>query len=104
MRFAKVIGTVTLNRSHPSFAGATLKLAVPLSLDNLTGKSTDEGETFVLYDQLSAGIGDVCLVSDGGEAAQPFKPELKPVDAYNSALIDYYHIAEERSDEANGGP
>jgi len=26
--------------------------------------------------------------SEGGEAAQPFQPEGKPVDAYVSALID----------------
>lgn len=92
MRFAKVIGTVVLNRSHPTFHGATLKLAVPLSLDNLTGKSDEEGESFVLWDQLGAGIGDVCLISDGGEATQPFRPELKPVDAYNSALVDHCEI------------
>lgn len=76
-----------------------MKLAVPLSLENMTHRSEDEGESFVLYDQLGAGIGDVCLVSDGAEAAQPFRPALKPVDAYNSALIDHYHIDEKWNEQ-----
>ena len=32
MRIARVIGTVTLNRWHPSLAGAALRLAVPMTL------------------------------------------------------------------------
>ena len=35
MRIGKVIGTVTLSRSHPSLAGASYRMVVPLSLDNL---------------------------------------------------------------------
>ena len=37
MRIGKVIGTVTLNRPHPSLAGATFKLVAPLTWDNLAG-------------------------------------------------------------------
>ena len=37
MRIGKVIGTVTLSRSHPSLAGASYRMVVPLSLDNLIG-------------------------------------------------------------------
>ena len=33
-------------------------------------------------------IGQLVAFSEGGEAAQPFQPEGKPVDAYISALID----------------
>jgi hypothetical protein len=32
-------------------------------------------------------IGTVTL-SEGGEAAQPFRPLNKPVDAYNAAILD----------------
>jgi len=35
MRIGDVIGTVTLNRAHPSIRGKRLKLAVPLAWDNL---------------------------------------------------------------------
>ena len=88
MRIAKVIGTVTLSKQHPSLKGAIWRLAVPLSLDNLTGESTSEGESFVVYDELSAGEGSLIAVSEGAEAAQPFYPNVMPIDAYNGAILD----------------
>jgi len=88
MRIAQVIGTVTLNRCHPSLAGACYRLAVPLTLADLTGNGEPKGETLVVYDELGAGIGSRIAISEGGEAAQPFYPEVKPVDAYNAALLD----------------
>ena len=92
MRIGKIIGTVTLNRAHPSFTGATLKLAVPLSLANLTGASKPTAEPLVVYDELGAGLGSYIALSEGGEAAQPFRPQLKPVDAYNAAILDQIDI------------
>ena len=41
-----------------------------------------------MYDDLGAGLGSRIAVSEGGEAAQPFLPEMKPVDAYNAAILD----------------
>ena len=38
MRIADVVGTVTLNRSHPSLLGARFKLVVPLNWENLAGR------------------------------------------------------------------
>ena len=35
MRIAEIIGTVTLNRAHPSLTGARLLVAVPFSLKGL---------------------------------------------------------------------
>jgi len=94
MRIAEVIGTVTLNRCHPSFQGATLKLAVPLSRENLTGKQSPQADQLVVWDDLGSGVGSRIALSEGGEAAQPFYPELKPVDAYNAALLDQIDIEE----------
>jgi microcompartment protein CcmK/EutM len=88
MRIGKVIGTVTLSRSHASMQGARYRLAVPLSLTNLRGDSSDEAEELVVYDELGAGIGSLIAISEGAEAAQPFRPDLKPVDAYNAAILD----------------
>jgi len=92
MRIGKIIGNVTLNRSHPSLQGATYKLAVPLSLAELANdaKGSLEGaaEVLVVYDELGAGQGSLIAISEGGEAAQPFLPEEKPVDAYNAAILD----------------
>ena len=88
MRIAQIIGSVTLSRSHPLLAGATYRIAVPLSLANLSGTSHDDAEELVLYDEFAAGHGSLVAISEGGEAAQPFYPEMKPIDAYNAAILD----------------
>ena len=92
MRIGEVIGTVTLNRAHPSLTGGRFKLVVPLSLANLTGQSNERAEEFTVYDELGAGMGNLIAISEGREAAQPFHPDVKPVDAYNAAILDAVHI------------
>jgi microcompartment protein CcmK/EutM len=87
MRIAKVVGTVTLNRCHPSFQGARLRLVVPLSLAELRGQQPQADE-MVVWDDNAAGIGNLVAMSEGAEASQPFRPDLKPVDAYASAILD----------------
>jgi ethanolamine utilization protein EutN len=42
----------------------------------------------VAWDDLGAGDGQLVAFSEGGEAAQPFRPLDKPVDAFIAALID----------------
>ena len=88
MRIAKIVGTVTLNRSVPEFVGARLRLAVPMSLANLAGNEEPAADELVLWDELGSGLGDLVALSEGGEAAQPFRPNNKPVDAYNAAILD----------------
>ncbi len=88
MRIGTVIGTVTLCRSHPSLRAASYRLAVPLSLANLRDNFDELAEEFVVYDELGAGLGSQIAISEGAEAAQPFRPELKPIDAYNAAILD----------------
>jgi microcompartment protein CcmK/EutM len=88
MRIAKVIGTVTLNRCHPSFHAARLRLVVPLSLAELRGERDPQADELVVWDELGAGLGSLIAVSEGAEATQPFRPDLKPVDAYASAILD----------------
>jgi ethanolamine utilization protein EutN len=92
MRIGRIIGTVTLNRSHPLLAGGTYRIAVPLSLANLTGESKEIAEELVLFDQLGAGQGSIVAISEGREAAQPFHPEVKPIDAYNAAILDNVEV------------
>jgi microcompartment protein CcmK/EutM len=92
MRIGKVIGTVTLNRWHPSLARACLRLAAPLTLDELCHGDEPSAEEFVVFDELSAGNGSVIAISEGGEAAQPFQPQEKPVDAYNAAILDSVYV------------
>jgi len=92
MRIAKVVGTVTLNRCHPSFEGASLRLAVPLSLAELKGEREPQADEMVVWDENGAGLGSLIAVSEGAEATQPFRPDLKAVDAYASALLDEVNI------------
>ena len=93
MRFAKLIGTVTLNQSVAEFEAATLKAVVPLNLNELRRKDTNSADFLVMWDELGAGNGDLVALSEGGEAAQPFRPALKPVDAYNAAILDELDVS-----------
>ena len=88
MRIADVIGTITLNRQHPSLIGKQFKLATPLSWDNLAGRFDDRLEDIVVMDELGAGLGSRIGVSEGREAAVPFHPQIIPLDAYNAAILD----------------
>jgi len=88
MRIGDVIGTVTLNRSHPSLVGARFKLVAPLNWDNLAGRFDERLDEIAVYDELGAGVGSRIAVSEGREAAMPFYPEVKPIDAYNAAILD----------------
>ena len=91
MRIAKVIGTVTLSQWHESFAGASLRLVVPLSLAELRGDKPQADE-MVVWDENGAGVGSLIAMSEGGEASQPFRPAEKPVDAYASAILDEINL------------
>jgi ethanolamine utilization protein EutN len=88
MRIAEVIGTVTLSRVHPRLAGARWVVGVPFSLDALRAGGPPDGEDLVIFDALRAGRGDRIGFSEGGEAAAPFYPEKKPVDAYCACILD----------------
>ncbi len=88
MRIGEVIGTVTLNRCHPSLSGASLKLVMPLTWDNLSGLSDESVGEIAVFDELGAGVGSRIALSEGREAAMPFYPDVKPIDAYNAAILD----------------
>ena len=92
MRIAEVIGTVTLSRWHPSLAAGSYRLARPLTLDELTSGATPAGEPLVVYDELGAGMGSRIALSESREAAMPFHPEVKPIDAYNAAILDTVRV------------
>lgn len=97
MRIGEIIGTVTLLRRHPSLTGGSFRLVVPLGLDDLLGKTPPRQEAIVVYDDLGGGLGQRTAISEGGEAAQAFHPEVKPIDAYNAALLDDLNMADYRS-------
>lgn len=92
MRIAEVIGTVTLSRCHPSVTGFRWIIAVPCSLRALRTEGAADGEDLVVCDSLGAGQGQKVGLSEGGEAAMPFIPEKKPVDAYCSCILDSLNV------------
>jgi len=96
MRIAKVIGDVTLSRCLPEYVGASLRVAVALTLDELPRNGlqaeTDNCEILVLWDELGSGHKSLIALSESAEAARPFRPDLKPVDAYNAAILENINL------------
>ena len=94
MRIAEVIGTVTLARVHPSLTGARWVIGVPFSLGALRRDGPPDGEDVVIFDALGAGAGSRVGFSEGAEAAAPFYPARKPVDAYCACILDQIAVSE----------
>ena len=92
MRLAEVIGRITLSRAHPSLQGARWVISLPLPREALTEDSPRRGEEVIAYDDLGASPGAIIALSEGAEAANPFLPTKKPVDAYTAALIDRINL------------
>ena len=65
---------------------------MPLSLADLLGRGEEPAEELPVYDELGAGLGSRIAFSEGREAAQPFHPDMKPIDAYNAAILDTIHL------------
>lgn len=92
MRIMECIGKVTLSKQHPSLRGATWRLAVPLTHAGLNGDPSGRTEPIVVFDELGAGNGSLMAVSESAEAAAPFHPDTKPIDAYNAAILDNVNV------------
>ena len=92
MRIGEVIGTVTLSRGHPSLQNFRWVIAVPYSLHALRDRTRPDGEDLVVLDELGAGNGQCIGFTEGTEAAAPFHPERKPVDAYCACILDHLNI------------
>lgn len=92
MKIHQVLGSLTLSRAHPGYQGARLLVTKPLDRELLGGEAVSGAELVVVWDDLGAGEGALVAVSDGAEAAQPFRPEQKAVDAYCSAILDVVNI------------
>ena len=42
----------------------------------------------MVYDERGAGIGSRIAVAEGPEASAPFLPDRKPINTYNTAILD----------------
>lgn len=92
MRIGEVMGTVTLSREHPSLRKLRWLIALPYSLHALQIAGSPDGEDLVVVDQLGAGNGQKIGFTEGIEAAAPFHPDRKPVDAYCACILDHVNI------------
>lgn len=92
MKIAKVIGTVTLARAHPSILGIPLRAVEILAEIGGRDEAVFGGETVITCDLLGSGIGDLVALAEGPESAQPFYPEIKPIDANTAAILDSIDI------------
>jgi len=77
---------------HPTLAGLRLLVATPFSLADLKDGKAPSGEELVVVDELGAGVGSQIGVSEGREAAMPFHPQRKPVDAYCACILDHVQL------------
>lgn len=50
------------------------------------------GDTIVAWDLCGSGIGDLVALAEGPESSQPFRPEVKPLDASIVALLDHIEL------------
>lgn len=94
MKIHRIIGNVTLSRSHDCYRNARLLVAEPQEHYVLTGQHPNDPELLVVWDDLGAGQDQWVAISDGAEASLPFRPELKAVDAYCSAILDEIYLDE----------
>ena len=88
MKLARTIGTVTLSRSHPAMKAAKLRcVEIVDEIDRIETQPLG-GDTIVAWDLCGSGIGDLVALAEGPESAQPFYPDVKPLDASIVALLD----------------
>ncbi len=88
MKLARTIGTVTLSRSHPAMSGAQLRCIEVVDDIERVNEQPLGGDTVVAWDLCGSGIGDLVAIAEGPESAQPFYPDIKPLDASIVALLD----------------
>lgn len=88
MKIARTIGTVTLARSHPAMRAAALRCVEIAESIGQVDEAVIGGDTVVAWDLCGSGVGDLVALAEGPESAQPFRPEVKPIDASIVALLD----------------
>jgi microcompartment protein CcmK/EutM len=102
MRLAQVKGRVTLNTALPDWPVGALLICEAMDAPALaSGMQQGDGdlvrqkpmpESLVVLDQIGAGVDDLIAISEGREAAMPFHPTKRPIDAYCVAILDTINV------------
>ena len=88
MRLGIVRGHVVLNPAIESFAGKTLVVVEPVTMENLRANNgRGGGKALIAADELGAADGQMVAFTEGREAANPFWPGSVPVDAYCALIV-----------------
>lgn len=88
MKLARTTGTVTLSRFHPALRASRLRLVEIVDDANRIHVQPLGGDSIVAWDLCGCGDGDLVALAEGPESAQPFRPEVKPLDASIVAILD----------------
>jgi len=88
MKLARTIGSLTLSRSHPAMDAAKLRVVEIVDSIDRINQHPLGGDSVVAWDLCGSGIGDLVALAEGPESAQPFRPDIKPLDASIVALLD----------------
>ena len=92
MKIARVIGNTTLGRMDPTLHASNLRcVEVVESIDDIANL-TPGGDLIVAWDLCGCSNGDLVALAEGPEAAAPFKPDVKPLDASIVAILDHCEI------------
>mgnify|MGYP003111249133 CR=1 FL=1 len=97
MKIARVLGNATLSRMHPMMHAATLRcVEVVERIDDLdaaaSGTAVPGTDLIIAWDLCGCGEGDFVALAEGPEAAAPFGPDVKPIDASIVAILDHIDI------------
>ena len=98
MRIARVYGQVTLSKRAAELKPGALLLCEAMDARgsgdpmHFSVREKPMPESLVVFDHMGAGVGDLIAFTEGGEAAQPFRPQRVPIDAYCAAIIDSIHV------------
>ena len=88
MRLGIVRGHVVLNPAIESFAGKTLVVVEPVTMENLRANNgRGGGKALIAVDELGAADGQMVAFTEGREAANPFWPGSVPGDAYCALIV-----------------
>ncbi len=89
MRLGIVRGHVVLNPAVAAFRGKRLVVLEPVTMENLcAANGLGGGKALVAVDELGAAKGQIVAFTEGREAANPFWPNVAPIDAYCSLIVD----------------
>jgi microcompartment protein CcmK/EutM len=101
MRLGIVRGQVTLCPAAPELEGKTLVVLEPVTMTNLVAKNgLGGGKSLIAVDELGAAKGQMVAFTEGREAANPFWPNVVPVDAYCTLIVDSIETTPTQPEEA----